>query len=198
MSGMFRKAISFSSDVSGWNVSSANEMGFMFSESDSFNSDISGWKISRVRDMDSMLNNAKSFNQNLCAWGDKFRYDNSYNVFVGSGCTYQDDPQFLDEHRGGPFCACNCTETQCVVIQTTEPAVSTNLAPQNRYRWISSLFVLGMVAAILARVDWVQTTLKHYIMGLRRRLLESMKLLGMWQYECEEHYDDGDAGLALT
>ena len=135
------------------------------------------------------------FIQNLCAWGDKFLYDNSYNIFLGSGCTYQDDPHFLDEHRGGPFCACNCTETQCVVIQTTEHAISTNLA----YRWILSLFVLGMVAAILVRVDWVQTTMKHFIMSLRYRLLDSMKLLGLWQYECEEHEDDDDEdGLALT
>ena len=48
---------------------------------------------------------ATSFNQDLCAWGDKFPYDNAYDIFANSGCTYQDDPQ---EDQKGAFCASDC------------------------------------------------------------------------------------------
>ena len=55
-----------------------------------------------------MFNGATSYNQDLGAWADRFPYDGfAANIFAGSGCTFQDDPQ-LDER--GPFCASSCAE----------------------------------------------------------------------------------------
>ena len=73
-----------------------------------FNSDISSWDISSVRDMEDAFNNATMFNQDLCGWSDVFPYDSASNVFMNSGCKYQDTP-VLDQL--GPFCASDCIPT---------------------------------------------------------------------------------------
>ena len=71
----------------------------------SFNGDLSGWDTSNVITMDAMFQGTTSFNQDLCAWGDKFPYNQAEDIFVDSGCTYQDDPK---EDQKGPFCASDC------------------------------------------------------------------------------------------
>lgn len=71
-----------------------------------FNSNLAGWSLKSVVTMKYFLWDAKSYNQNLCEWGKKsFPYDMAYNIFAGSGCTYQITPQ---EEKQGPFCASDC------------------------------------------------------------------------------------------
>ena len=69
--------------------------------------------------MDSMFHDATSFNQDLCAWGDKCQYDDAFDIFVNSGCTYQDEPQ-VDQK--GPFCASDCigdTPSPAITLQSS-------------------------------------------------------------------------------
>jgi len=60
-----------------------------------------------VTNMEYMFKDASAFNQDLCAWNDTFPYDDASDIFSGSGCTFQDDP---NEQQGGPFCASSCSE----------------------------------------------------------------------------------------
>ena len=54
--------------MSGWNVSSVEDMSSMFRGAASFNRDISGWNVSSVEYMSSMFIGAASFEQNLGKW----------------------------------------------------------------------------------------------------------------------------------
>jgi surface protein len=78
----------------------------MFSDASAFNGNISSWDTSALTDISYMFGNATSFNQNLCAWKDQFPYNNANEIFVDSGCTFQDNPQIETQ---GPFCASDCT-----------------------------------------------------------------------------------------
>jgi surface protein len=98
----FRGASSFNSDLSSWNTSRVTKMERMFNGATSFNSDISSWDIGSVTNLNDMFQGATSFNQNLCAWGETFPYNPEYSgfeynvvndMFLDSGCTYQDTPQ---------------------------------------------------------------------------------------------------------
>ena len=89
-------------------------MGRMFYGATSFNRDLSSWNTSSVEEMKRMFYGATSFNQDLCSWGDKFPYgdsdkfpyyNNAYDIFAWSGCTFTDTPQ---EDQKGPFCASDC------------------------------------------------------------------------------------------
>ena len=109
MNMMFSHADSFNGDLSSWNVSNVTDMGSMFSGAYAFDGDLSSWDVTSVTNMWYMFAFATSFNQELCAWGDRFPYSSTsviYNIFKGSGCTFQDTPQL--EQRG-PFCASSCT-----------------------------------------------------------------------------------------
>ena len=55
--------------------------------------------------MTDMFDDATAFNQNLCAWGETFSYDSADDIFLKSGCTFQDTPR---EDTKGPFCASDC------------------------------------------------------------------------------------------
>ena len=106
MSGLFQFMDTFNEDISGWNTSSVTQMPGMFSGAKAFNGDVSNFDISSVTVMFGMFANAASFNQDLCSWQDSSPYNQAFNIFANSGCTYQDVP---NESQKGPFCASNCT-----------------------------------------------------------------------------------------
>ena len=71
MEEMFHSALSFTGDISKWDVSRVTSMYGMFYHASSFNSDVSKWDVSKVTDMQSMFSKASSFAQTLCgAWSD--------------------------------------------------------------------------------------------------------------------------------
>jgi len=51
----------FNQDISSWNVSGVNDMGYMFYCATSFNQDISSFEVSNVT-------NCEEFSQNATAW----------------------------------------------------------------------------------------------------------------------------------
>ena len=65
---MFSGASSFNGDISGWDVSSVEDMSGMFDGAASFDQPIGTWNVSSVTDMLSMLDNAALFRQNLGEW----------------------------------------------------------------------------------------------------------------------------------
>ena len=118
MYGTFRDATKFNSDLNTWDVSSVTSMNSLFYNAISFNGSLSNWQLSTIgMNADNMFNNASAFNQELCGWGDTFPYD-STDVFVNSGCEYQDDPQM---DMQGPFCGSDCVPT------TSPTSIPTNL-----------------------------------------------------------------------
>ena len=119
MVGMFRGAKSFNGSLSTWQTSNVTNMSNMFNGAKSFNSDLSAWNTSNVINMKYMFGGATSFNQNLCAWGDKCQYDDAFDIFVNSGCTYWSTPK-VDQK--GPFCASDCigdTPTPAIALQSS-------------------------------------------------------------------------------
>ena len=84
--GVFEES-PFNGDISGWDVSSVENMDLMFWNAKSFNQDISRWNVSNVENMKNMFWGAISFNQPLDKWDvssvknmrDMFRYATSFN-----------------------------------------------------------------------------------------------------------------------
>jgi len=70
MSGMFRNATNFTSNISinNWDTSSVKDMSYLFSVAFAFNSPIGNWDTSKVTTMSNMFWNAKIFNQPLNTW----------------------------------------------------------------------------------------------------------------------------------
>ena len=64
MSGMFKDATSFNSDISGWMLNVVSTMSHMFNGASSFNKDITEWTTSSVTNMSSMFEGAASFDNN--------------------------------------------------------------------------------------------------------------------------------------
>ncbi|KAK1742777.1 hypothetical protein QTG54_006374 [Skeletonema marinoi] len=107
----------------------------LFSGASAFNEDISAWDTSSDTNMDAMFSGASAFNQNLCAWKDKFPYSNAMNIFLGSGCTFTQDPQLADK---GPFCSDDCgsssqpsTVPSCALLPANQP--NSPKRPKQRY-----------------------------------------------------------------
>jgi len=61
--------------------------------------------------MTNMFAGATSFDKGLCSWQDNFPYTQADNIFLDSGCTYQDTPT---QTQKGPFCASACQSSQVV------------------------------------------------------------------------------------
>jgi len=61
--------------------------------------------------MTEMFDSATSFSKGLCLWQDSFPYTNADDIFLYSGCTYQEKP---NETQKGPFCASDCHSSQVV------------------------------------------------------------------------------------
>ena len=68
MSGMFRDAQSFNSDIGGWGVSTVTNFGHMFEGASAFNQDMGSWRVSNVVDMTDMFRNATKFNGDISGW----------------------------------------------------------------------------------------------------------------------------------
>jgi surface protein len=70
----------------------------MFRNAISFNVDISGWDISSVRKMKFMFAAAASYKSNLCPWLHSPKFPNAFltgSMFQSSGCDSQSDPSSL-------------------------------------------------------------------------------------------------------
>ena len=78
MSSVFRGAAVFDGNVSGWDVSSARDISSMFRGASSFNQDISGWSTSSVEDISHMFQDAQLFNQDISGWSTSSVEDTSY------------------------------------------------------------------------------------------------------------------------
>ena len=107
MEGMFSGATTFNGDLSDWDTSNVSNMESMFIGATTFNGDLSNWDTSNVESMGGMFIDANSFNRDLCAWGDTFPYGTDWEIFKGSNCTFEDNPQL---GQRGPFCASSCTK----------------------------------------------------------------------------------------
>ena len=91
MQGMFGGAKSFNQSLDKWDVSNVKDMSFMFIYAKSFNQDISGWNVSNVEDMKCMFEYATSFNQPLDNWGDKLsKVENMNDMFCDATSFNQD------------------------------------------------------------------------------------------------------------
>ena len=68
MYATFSNASSFNGDISGWVVSAVTDMSYMFEEADAFDQDISSWDVSQVTNMQYMFSQADAFNQDISSW----------------------------------------------------------------------------------------------------------------------------------
>ena len=64
---MFDGCKNFNSDLSNWNVSGVEDMGFMFDDCENFNCDLSKWDVSKVTNMEDMFDGCNSL-KNKPSW----------------------------------------------------------------------------------------------------------------------------------
>ena len=105
-------------------------MSSLFQDKHSFNDDISRWDVSKVGDMQKMFYGASTFNQDLCRWGQhqSFPYGGgSTNMFMYSGCTFQDTPDLASK---GPFCLSICSGGT-ITVQAESYSNSFGVVPED-------------------------------------------------------------------
>jgi len=78
MSGMFFGAHRYNRNLIGWDLDSVITMSRMFREAYSFNQDLGDWDVSQVKDMSYIFSEAYSFNQDLGDWDVSQVKDMSY------------------------------------------------------------------------------------------------------------------------
>ncbi len=61
----------FNGNISEWDVSSVQDMGFMFAGAAKFNKNLNDWNVSSVTNMYAMFFGATSFNQDISSWAHK-------------------------------------------------------------------------------------------------------------------------------
>ncbi len=89
---MFRGAILFDGDLSGWDVSNITDMGGMFRDATSFNGDLSTWNVLQVTNMSNMFRGATVFNRDISMWdvdnvinmSSMFHDDTAFNQNIGT------------------------------------------------------------------------------------------------------------------
>lgn len=86
------KSVSFSGDISNWNVSNITDMSGMFYQS-LFNQDISNWNVSNVTNMNRMFSWNKLFNQDISQWNVS-NVTNMKGLFSGTKAFQQDISQW--------------------------------------------------------------------------------------------------------
>ncbi|CAB9511229.1 expressed unknown protein [Seminavis robusta] len=93
----------FNQDLSSWDVQRVTDFSLTFDGATAFNSDISGWDVSSGMDFFNMFSSAFEFNQNLCGW--KINAEaNVTEMFSMSSCESEAPPDLLADPKG-PLCA---------------------------------------------------------------------------------------------
>ena len=96
MTEMFLGQTLFNGNFSLWDVSHVKDMSYMFQDASSFNSDISNWDVSSVTNMYEMFYGATDFDQNLCPW------ENAPAVLIGSGQAFRGTRKMFTDSSGEP------------------------------------------------------------------------------------------------
>ena len=95
MGFMFLGCKKFNQDLSKWNVSKVENMQYMFRECENFNQDLSSWNVSKVEDMYQMFRECKKFNQDISKWNVK---NVKYYSDIFEDCPIKEEfkPKFKD------------------------------------------------------------------------------------------------------
>ena len=80
MRAMFNYAKAFNQDISNWNVSKVEDMGYMFSICVNFNQSLNDWDVSKVKTMEGMFRSTFKFNQPLDKWNTS-KVENMHEMF---------------------------------------------------------------------------------------------------------------------
>merc|ERR1719183_142695 len=109
---MFKRATSFTGDISRWDVRSVRTMEGMFQGARSFNIDMAKWDVSSVTNMDNMFFDARSFGQKLCTANWVHSQATREDMFVRSPgeisrtvCHNVNMPSVTDLSSKGDYCS---------------------------------------------------------------------------------------------
>ncbi len=83
MTGMFKGATGFMSNLNAWDVTNVISMNSMFFDATSFTGNLSTWNVSKVTNMSSMFYNASNFNGDISTWN-VANVTNMRRMFLGA------------------------------------------------------------------------------------------------------------------
>ena len=115
------------SKVQTWSVSKGIEFDGMFKLVEDFNTDLSGWDMTSANSFSEMFEGATSFSQNLCAWEDALlgRDLVTSDMFIETACESQLDAMHTNQFVG-PLCGicqptpCDAENGKCQCFSTNE------------------------------------------------------------------------------